>query len=161
MAMDDREILRKRGNPAHVVGDAQCLVGGGPVKIIYFPVARDDANLCQSNNSTISAGPLIPGMSEVSTLGRTFTSASAYISFKTLFATYDGFWDTAGPTFTDYVVPLHSTDISTQCGGCDAAYGAGTALNYAYLNWPVPASATNVRTDVLSVWHLRHTWLTA
>lgn len=140
-AIDDRELLRQCGNPAHVVGDAECLVGGGPVEIIYFPVTRNDTKLCQSSNSTVSAGPLIPRMSEISTLGHSFTSASAYISFKTLYATYDGFWDTVGPTFTDYIVPLLSADISTQCGGWGAAYGHGTALNYADLNWPVPASA--------------------
>lgn len=140
-SIDDRELLRQCGNPAHVDGDAECLLGGGPVEIIYFPVTRDDQKICQSDNSTMSAAPLIPGLSEISTLGHTFESASVYISFKTLFATYDGFWDTVGPTFTDYIVPLHSTDISTQCGGWHAAYGHGTALNYGDLNWPVPASA--------------------
>lgn len=139
--IDDLELLRQCGSPGHALNGAQCLLAGGPVEIIYSPVARDDTELCRSNNSTVSASPLYPGMSEITTLGRTFSSDSVYISFKTLFATYDGFWDTVGPTFTDHIVALHSTDLSTQCGGWHAAYGPGTALNYADLNWPVPASA--------------------
>ncbi|KAI5359920.1 hypothetical protein Slin14017_G094810 [Septoria linicola] len=119
---------------------------GGPVELIFFPVeSKDDASVCGNGTSNITSSvtsrPLIPGVPEITTLGSTFSRESVYISFKTLFASYDGFWNKIGPTFADYIVPLHSTDISTHCGGWGQAYGAGTQLDYADLNWPVSASA--------------------
>ncbi|SMR60950.1 unnamed protein product [Zymoseptoria tritici ST99CH_1E4] len=142
MTIDEREVLRQCGHPAHLEGgELSCLIGGGPVDLIYFPVQRNDSAICGSKTYATSAAPMITGLSEITTLGRTFTSASVYISFKTLYATYDGFWDTVGPTFTDLIVPLHSSDISSHCGGWHKAYGTGVPLDYADLNWPVPASA--------------------
>ncbi|KAM3420533.1 hypothetical protein BST61_g3798 [Cercospora zeina] len=140
---DDRELLRQCGNPAHLGESPQCLLGGGPVELIYTPVEmKDNGSFCASNGtSPVTDRPLLPGPSAITTMGSTFSRDSVYISFKTLFASYDGFWDKMGPTFTDYIVPLHSTDISTQCGGWGQAYGPGTQLDYADLNWPVPASA--------------------
>lgn len=134
------ELLRQCGLPAHLYEEPSCLLGGGPVELVYFPVQRDNRSLC-TNSSGATAKPLLPGLSEITTLGHTFTSDSVYLSFKTLYASYDGFGDRVGPSFTDLIVPLHSTDISSHCGGWFAAYGPGTQLNYADLNWPVPASA--------------------
>ncbi|GAB7355967.1 hypothetical protein MBLNU459_g6599t1 [Dothideomycetes sp. NU459] len=69
------------------------------------------------------------------------TSGSVYLSFSTLFATQEGFGERIGPNFTNFIVPLPSSAISTQCGGWFSARGAGTQLNYADLNYPIPASA--------------------
>lgn len=134
------ELIRQCGNPAHLYEDPSCLLGGGPVELVYFPVKRDNGSLC-TNSSSVTAKPLLPGLSEMTTLGHSFTSDSVYLSFKILYAYYDGFSDRVGPSYTDLIVPLHSTDISSHCGGWFAAYGPGTQLNYADLNWPVPASA--------------------
>ncbi|KAK4610614.1 hypothetical protein CLAFUW4_14022 [Fulvia fulva] len=140
---NENELLKQCGNPAHLEKDnPQCLLGGGPVELIYFPVETNNGSLCNNKTSEGITKPMVPGLSEIVTLGRTFTSESVYLSFKTLYATYDGFFgDYIGQTFTDLIVPLHSTDVSTQCGGWNRAFGAGTQLNYADLNWPVPASA--------------------
>ncbi|KAF7186371.1 hypothetical protein HII31_12302 [Pseudocercospora fuligena] len=145
-SVDDRELLKQCGSPAHLDDDsAQCLIGGGPVELIYFPVERDNSSLCTNKTSSgpVSLRPLMPGVSEITTLGHTFSSNSVYVSFKTLYASYDGFWDKIGPTFSDYIVPLQSSDISTHCGGWWGAVHnpIGTALTYADLNWPVAASA--------------------
>ncbi|KAK4496329.1 hypothetical protein PRZ48_012309 [Zasmidium cellare] len=134
------ELIRQCGNPAHLYEQPSCLLGGGPVELVYFPVQRGNGSLC-TNSSSAMAKPLLPGLSEMTTLGHSFTSDSVYLSFKTLYAYYDGFSDRVGPSYTDLIVPLHSTDISSHCGGWFAAYGPGTQLNYADLNWPVPASA--------------------
>ncbi|KAL1584554.1 hypothetical protein WHR41_07012 [Cladosporium halotolerans] len=79
----------------------------------------------------------------VTALGTTFTSGSVYLSFHTLYASYDGFYDRVGPTFKDTIIPVPSSAMSTHCGGFTEAHGPGTPLNYADLNWPVPASAYN------------------
>lgn len=101
------------GLPAHL--GEPCLIGGGPVRLIYWPVAENHAcgvNHTFANSSALSLAPT------VTTLGTTFTSGSVYLSLKTLYAFYDGFFqETVGPTFADYIVPLSSAAISTHCGG--------------------------------------------
>lgn len=140
--VDNDGILRQCGLPAHLGDSPSCLLAGGPLELIYFPAARDNDSLCANSSSgTTATKALFPGLSQISTLGHSFTSDSVYLSFKTLYATYDAFWDRVGPSYSDLIVPLHSTDISTHCGGWFSAYGPGTRLNYADLNWPVPASA--------------------
>ena len=134
---DDIELLAQCGFPAHL--GAPCLIGGGPVRLVYFPVTTVSGNLCSQNGSTIRTHTGTESV--VTTLGHTFTSGSVYLSFNTLFATYDGFWNHIGPTFSNYILPLPSSAISTQCSGQYFASGPGTPLNYADLNWPVPASA--------------------
>lgn len=74
-------------------------------------------------------------------LGQTFTSGSVYLSFHTLYASYDGFYDRVGPTFKDTIIAVPSSAMSTHCGGFTEAHGSATPLNYADLNWPVAASA--------------------
>nr|OQO26670.1 hypothetical protein B0A51_07670 [Rachicladosporium sp. CCFEE 5018] len=131
------------GFPAHAdpVGKP-CLIAGGPVQLVYFPVETRGGNLCAHNGTTIA--PTTTGdPPTITAMGTTFTSGSVYLSFWTLFAYYDGFGynDTVDPTFTNHVVALPSSAISTHCGGWFSAMGPGTSMNYADLNWPVAASA--------------------
>lgn len=147
---DEHELIRQCGLPAHQ--GAPCLIGGGPVQLVYFPVTAVDGNLCVHNGSTLPPPPLTGDPPVVTTLGHTFTSGSVYISFKSLFASYDGFWDRIGPTFSDFILPLPSSAVSTQCGGWGNAHGPGTALNYADLNWPVPASAYSCQDRCSVTW---------
>lgn len=125
--------------PAHL--GEPCLLGGGPVRLIYFPVTTTDGDLCLGNGSTVMPTPTGSGPNTVSTLGTVFTSGTAYVSFATLYASYDGFWNPVGPNFINYILPVSSAAVSTQCGGWFDAYGPGKPLNYANLNYPVPASA--------------------
>lgn len=135
-------LLKYCGDPVHLKDQPQCIIGGGPVELIYFPVKSDNGSLCKNDTaSPKSYRPLDPNLSQITTLGHTFTSDSVYLSFSTLKATWDGFWDPVGPTFKDLIVPFRSDEISTQCGGWFNARGPGTQLNYADLNWPVPAHA--------------------
>ena len=147
---DDQELVRQCGNPAHQ--GAPCLIGGGPVQLVYFPVTTVGGHLCGNNGTTLSEPGVTEGAEVVTTLGHTFTSGSVYLSFSTLFASYDGFWDRIGPTFSNFILPLPSAAISTQCGGWGNAHGPGTPLNYADLNWPVPASAYSCQDRCSVTW---------
>lgn len=122
---------------------------GGPVELAYFPVTTVGNDQCRANGSTITntGGPTV-----IEALGTTLTSGSVYLSFQTLYAFQEGFGRRIGPAFTDFILPLPSSAISTQCGGWFSAQGPGTPLNYADLNFPWPASAYNCmdrcRTDL-------------
>lgn len=126
------------GNPAH--GRTPCIFGiSGAVELIYFPVeiATGNGSLCAKTHSTIT--PPVSGneVGVVTSLGHTFRADSAYISIHSLWAYYDDFQLTVGPTFKDYILTLASSEVSTQCNGD----GIPTSMNWADLNWPVPASA--------------------
>jgi len=107
------EILAQCGLPAHL--DQPCLIGGGPVRLIYWPVPENP--VCGLNSTFANTSmPALPDT--VTTLGTTFTSGSVYLSLNTLYAYYDGFaGETIGPNFSDLIVPLSSAAISTHCGG--------------------------------------------
>ncbi|KAK3714148.1 hypothetical protein LTR37_007950 [Vermiconidia calcicola] len=103
---DDMELLRQCAFPAHI--DESCLLGGGPVRLVYFPVTTATVDLCgrnMSTTSTISGG--LQDLDRVTAFGRTFTSGSVYLSFKTLYASHDGFWDRVGPTLAILFFPYH------------------------------------------------------
>ncbi|CAD0108869.1 unnamed protein product [Aureobasidium uvarum] len=122
---------------------------GGPVELAYFPVTTVGSDKCHNNGSTITN---TEGPTAIEALGTTLTSGSVYLSFKSLYAFQEGFGRRIGPAFTDFILPLPSSAISTQCGGWFSAQGPGTPLNYADLNFPWPASAYNCmnrcRTDL-------------
>lgn len=141
------ELYEQCGNPTGLY--QPCILAGGPIEMIYFPVDNGDADPCPNNatvfpmtrgsgftNTTVSKGPEV-----ITSDGHTFTSGSVYLSFQTLYATWDGFYDRIGPAFSDYIVAVPSSAMSTHCGGWGNAYGPGTSLNFADLNWPVAASA--------------------
>lgn len=136
LSADDVVLLGACGSPAHLY--QPCLIGGGPVRLAYFPVTTTNGDLCLGNGSTITS---MDGPSTIDALGTTLTSGSVYLSFQTLYAYQDGFDVRIGPNFTDFILPLPSSAISTQCGGWFSAQGAGTAVNWADFNSPVPASA--------------------
>lgn len=136
LSWDDLTLLGTCGSPAHL--GLPCLIGGGPVKLAYFPVSTTNGDLCRGNGSTITS---MDGPSTIEALGTILTSGSVYLSFQTLYAYQEGFGIRIGPNFTDYILPVPSSAISTQCGGWFSAQGDGTAVNYADFNHPVPASA--------------------
>lgn len=120
-----------------------CVIAGGPVKLFYFPVDTIGGGLCNGSASTIvNTKPEV-----ITTLGRELTSGSVYLSFSTLYASYDGFWDRVGPTFDDYFMTLQSSDISTRCGGLSTTWGWGrdpaTQVNFADWNSPIAADVYN------------------
>lgn len=146
LEVSDNELLQQCGRPTNY--NESCVIRGGPIELIYWPVPPK-AELCDNNATGIfgltafaSNATLQPAVPEtITTLGHTFTSGTVYLSFATLYASWDGFWDHVGPDFSDLIVPLPSSSIFTQCGGARSARNHGTPLNYADLNWPVPASA--------------------
>lgn len=145
---NEDELLQQCGRPTGLY--EPCLVAGGPVQLIYWPEGNGESNICPNNASMVlshaSNARKIPATTlpdTITALGHTFTSGSVYLSFHTLYASYDGFWDRVGPTFKDTIIPVPSSAMSTHCGGFTNAHGPGTALNYADLNWPVAASAYN------------------
>ncbi|KAH0284850.1 hypothetical protein KCU62_g8025, partial [Aureobasidium sp. EXF-3399] len=138
LSWDDITLEALCGSPAHL--GLPCLIMGGPVELAYFPVTTVGNDKCRANGSTITntGGPTV-----IEALGTTLTSGSVYLSFQTLYAFQEGFGRRIGPAFTDFILPLPSSAISTQCGGWFSAQGPGTSLNYADLNFPWPASAYN------------------
>lgn len=144
---DDITLMALCGSPAHL--GLPCLIMGGPVQLAYFPVTTVRSDNCHNNGSTITN---TGGPTSIEALGTTLTSGSVYLSFKSLYAFQEGFGQRIGPAFTDFILPLPSSAISTQCGGWFSAQGPGTPLNYADLNYPWPASAYNCmnrcRTDL-------------
>lgn len=145
---NEDELLQQCGRPTGLY--EPCLVAGGPVQLIYWPEGNGESNICPNNASMVLHHPSnaykMPAATlpdTITALGQTFTSGSVYLSFHTLYASYDGFYDRVGPTFKDTIIPVPSSAMSTHCGGFTEAHGPGTALNYADLNWPVAASAYN------------------
>lgn len=146
LEVSDNELLQQCGRPTNY--NESCVIRGGPIELIYWPVPPK-VELCDNNATGIfgstafaSNATVQPAVPEtITTLGHTFTSGTVYLSFSTLYASWDGFWDHIGPDFTNLIVPLPSSSIFTQCGGARSARNHGTPLNYADLNWPVPASA--------------------
>ncbi|KAG9644420.1 hypothetical protein KCV04_g4249, partial [Aureobasidium melanogenum] len=147
LSWDDITLMALCGSPAHL--GLPCLIMGGPVQLAYFPVTTVGTDKCHNNGSTITN---TGGPTSIEALGTTLTSGSVYLSFKSLYAFQEGFGERIGPAFTDFILPLPSSAISTQCGGWFSAQGPGTPLNYADLNYPWPASAYNCmnrcRTDL-------------
>ncbi|UJO24563.1 uncharacterized protein CLAFUR5_13860 [Fulvia fulva] len=138
--LNENALLKQCGNPAHGT-NGPCVFGiKGAVELIYFPVETLGSNgsLCTGNGSTLPATPTGTGPNKITTLGHTFTSGSAYISIQSLSAYIDGFFYTVGPTFTDLILTLASSEVSTQCGGIR---NHATQMKWEDLNWPVPASA--------------------
>ncbi|KXT06844.1 hypothetical protein AC578_7185 [Pseudocercospora eumusae] len=138
--LNEDAFLNQCGLPVH--GRQPCAFAlMDAVELIYFPVQTVDGNLCAGNGSTIEATPTVSGQpNTVSTLGRVFTSGKVYFSMSSLWATQDGFPGvTLGTPRSNFILTLESSEISTQCGG----NRINTQINYADMNWPVPASAWN------------------
>ncbi|KAK4993385.1 hypothetical protein LTR66_006020 [Elasticomyces elasticus] len=113
-----------------------CSVLAGPVRLIYFPVTTVGGNLCAGNGSTFTRNTTTAQTAV--TLGTTFTSGTAYISFQTLYAT-DLCGNQVGEPLSDLIIPISSGLVSSACGIYHGGHSA--SLNYADLNWPIPAAA--------------------
>ncbi|EME84255.1 uncharacterized protein MYCFIDRAFT_207217 [Pseudocercospora fijiensis CIRAD86] len=136
--INEDALLNLCGNPVH--GNEPCVFAiKDAVELLYFPVTTVDGDLCAGNGSTIQATPTISGQpNTVSALGRIFTSGKVYLSMASLFATEDGYPDlTVGTPLSNFILTLESSEVSTQRSGT----GVNTQINYADMNWPVPASA--------------------
>ncbi|KAK3624819.1 hypothetical protein LTR56_020784 [Elasticomyces elasticus] len=158
------QLMRYCGFPAHL--SEPCIIAGGPVELFYFPVETVGGDLCYANGSNIST--IINTKPEVvTTLGREYTSGSVYLSFSTLYASYDGFWDRIGPTYSDYVMTLKTEDISTHCGGGAIGWdwGPATQVNFADWNKPLRAEVYNCQKQCSStapcstIWDNFNPWL--
>lgn len=101
------------GFPAHLC--SPCLIKGGPIRLLYFPVTTVGGDKCGKTGTTLS--PTITAAPTVQTLGTTLTSGTVYLSFKTLYASWDGFGNTYGNTYSNLILPFSSSDISTYCTG--------------------------------------------
>ena len=144
---DDDAVLAICGLPAHL--GEPCLISGGPIRLFYWPDVSEPGGTCNATNSTNllhaevdydGAVQMNRTAATVKTLGTTFTHGTVYMRFETLYASQVGFWDRIGPTFSNYIIPLSSSDISTVC--IDALNAeTGKVLDFRDLNYPVPASA--------------------
>lgn len=133
--------------------EVPCLVQGGPVEVMYFPVSTTGGDLvgCVEGTTITPAEEPAP----VTTLGMTFHPDKVYVSFETLYAAYrslngpGGAAVQIGKGYSNEIFEFRSDEISTNCfatsfsieGGHNPGYGPGTQLNYADLNYPPPATA--------------------
>lgn len=143
--------------------EVPCLVQGGPVELMYFPVTTTGGDLggCLEGTTITPAEEPQP----VTTLGTTFQPGKAYISFETLYAAYrslsapGGAAVQLGPGYSNKIFEFHSDEISTNCyasvfskeGIHNPGYGPGTQLNFADLNFPPPATAYACQNQCQSV----------
>ena len=142
----------------------QSVIEGGPVQLIYFPEERQDGAFCEFSNPALLYGPT-PTIGQaplkvITTLGTTFTSGYAYISFSTLYAAYRTLNEFGGsavevaPGFANTFMSFASSEISTNCFDpwpyTAAATGNGKQLNFADLNSPIPASAYHYQNQCVS-----------
>ncbi|KAK5759682.1 hypothetical protein LTS12_010199 [Elasticomyces elasticus] len=109
----------------------------GPVQMSFYPVETAEDGLCSPNRSTTATVSV--GTARM-TNDHAFTTDVVYISIASLYAYYDGFqpWNvTVGPNFKNITLTVKSEDMSSHCQFDPNS----TSLNFADLNWPVPASA--------------------
>lgn len=143
--------------------DVPCLVQGGPVELLYFPISTTggDVGGCIRGQTITPVERPAP----VITLGTTFYPDKVYVSFETLYAAYRSLAGPGGAAvqlgkgYTNKIFEFRSEEISTNCfasffsskGHHNAGYGPGTQLNYADLNYPPPASAYNCQRQCQSL----------
>lgn len=133
ISIEDDTLNAECGFPAHLF--MPCLIGGGPVQLVYFPEPTVEDWFCKGNSTAAPLTSNITYPTTIATMGTTFTSGSVYLSFSTLFATWDGFWDNVGTSFSDFILPLPSSAISSQCGGWFAAQGPGKTIINRLCDW--------------------------
>ncbi|KAF2168867.1 hypothetical protein M409DRAFT_20880 [Zasmidium cellare ATCC 36951] len=144
---DARLLHHECGYPSHFAPNSfnatswPCLIAGGPVQLYYFPVDTGNQSSCSNRTAISSGSPTTPAPTVV-TDGLTLTSGFVYVSFQTLYAQYDGFSYGPGTGYKDLIMTLASSQVSTNCGNGDVRSAtAGTQINFADFNYPIPASA--------------------
>ncbi|KAF2167171.1 hypothetical protein M409DRAFT_54362 [Zasmidium cellare ATCC 36951] len=159
----DRDFARVRlygacGDPLD--STFPCLIQGGPVQLLYFPVTTTGGGLCGPDGTIVTP---TSAPKPITTLGTTLFPDSVYISFETLYAAYRPFTGPGGaaaqigPTFSNTIMAFKSQEISTNCYATwwnqtqtsIPGYGPGTQLNFADLNSPVSASAYECQNQCL------------
>lgn len=159
----DRDFARVRlfgacGDPLD--SDFPCLIQGGPVQLLYFPVTTTGGGLCGPDGTTVTPTSTLQ---PITTMNTTLFPDSVYISFQTLYAAYRPFTGPGGaaaqigPTFSNTIMAFKSEEISTNCYATwwnqtqtsIPGYGPGTQLNFADLNSPVSASAYECQNQCL------------
>lgn len=143
--------------------DVPCLVQGGPVELLYFPISTTggDPGGCNEGTTVTPAEEPAP----VTTLGSTFHPGTVYVSFETLYAAYRSLSGPGGAAvqigkgYSNEIFEFRSDEISTNCyasvfsvdGHHNPGYGPGTQLNFADLNYPPPATAYECQNQCQSV----------
>lgn len=154
-------LLAACGQPLDT--EVPCLVQGGPVELMYFPVSTEGGDLGGCIEGTTVTPTKKPA--PITTLGTTFYPGTAYVSFETLYAAYrslaipGGAAVQIGTGFSNKIFEFRSDEISTNCyasvfsadGDHNPGYGHGTQLNFADLNYPPPASAYACQNQCRSV----------
>lgn len=126
--------------PQSTVGLATCAIATATVQLLYWPVTRDADQACQSNVSTTTMGPTLPGRPNTAEYwGTTLTSPTVYIAL-------DGTWQlvSAGKTLYDHsrvLLPQSSSAVSSICGTLGGGPYVPYAVNYADLEGDPPAGA--------------------
>jgi len=119
---------------------AACAVDTATMQLLYWPIATTSGDLCHGNGSTITATPTILGHpNTVVYMNNTLTSPTVYMAFKNLWKVDADY--VARSSFQQTLLPLSASTVSSRCGKIGGGFGSPLSMNYADLNWPVPANA--------------------
>jgi len=117
-----------------------CAVDTATMQLLYWPVATTSGDLCHGNGSTITATPTIPGQpNTVVYMNNTLTSPTVYMAFQNVWKVDADY--VARSSFQQTLLPLPASAVSSRCGKIGGGFGSPQSMNYADLNWPVPANA--------------------
>ncbi|KAK0653797.1 hypothetical protein DIS24_g5704 [Lasiodiplodia hormozganensis] len=127
-------------------GEDHCRLDAGEVKLIFWPHSKDPADLCATNGAPVTAAPS-PTTPVLATSGDyTFTSPTVYLSFKQL----QGL--PCYKTWSDAIVPVPSTAISSLVFGQTDPIERTTSMNWQDMNSPVPLSAYKAQQSCWDNW---------
>lgn len=91
-----------------------CMIRGDEVRLIYWPVTTTGADSCRRHGTTVSAS--FTGEESIVTLGTTFYSPTAYISFRSLWAWDWGCYTTIGRAISNTILPIDPKSLSSAQG---------------------------------------------
>ena len=135
--------------PVSVGEFAPCTFRPQTIRLIYFPETRYPDYLCGNYTTHGSAyGGNATTPVTVESLGYTFTSGTAYISYSRLYA-LDRCGQYTGTPLSNYILPVPSSAVSILNGVDGIQNFATLPLTFADLNYPVPISvySRNPRCD--------------
>ncbi|KAM0715153.1 hypothetical protein Q7P37_009618 [Cladosporium fusiforme] len=132
-----------------MVGPYTCIAQGATVQLLYWPVTRHSAQLCQGNASVATIGPTVPGKDNTAEYwGSALTSPTVYIAL-------DGTWaltssGTVHLSHSRVILPQNPTAVSSMCGVLGGGF-VPRPFNYADLAGPPPASAYRCQPNCFSL----------
>ncbi|KAF2136518.1 uncharacterized protein K452DRAFT_322397 [Aplosporella prunicola CBS 121167] len=133
------------------VGDFGCRLDAGHVRLLYWAQSKDPSALCVNNTHPVTSPP--PTTEPVTAVydGHTLTSPTVYLSFDHL----EG--NLCFSEYSNTIIGVPSNSISSIRFASKAYLSRTLSMNWADLEYPVPASAYTGMMDCwTSAWDGKH-----